>query len=100
MMFFWKKKVTFERTVKLVHDRLFQNGERLGTSILEALLVGVSKNIDYLEELENDIIQAKFAELKEHPSLATEYLSGGVSKKEKVVARINASTLIFSADGQ
>lgn len=90
------KKEIFERTVNLIKNNINTERERFGTSFLEALMVGVSDNIDFLESLESRDIQRRFDLLKLEQSLTTEYLSGGVSKREKVEARIEASKRIFS----
>ena len=90
------KKVNFTRTVELVATKILSEDERIGISILEALLAGVSHNIDILEQLSEEILKARFRELRDHPSLATDYLNDGVAKKEKVNARISASIQIFS----
>ncbi len=94
--FLENKKVTFTRTVKLVATKILSEDERIGISILEALLAGVSHNIDALEQLPEEKLKLSFRKLREHPSLATDYLNDGVAKKEKVQARISASIHIFS----
>ncbi|EPM4291359.1 DUF262 domain-containing protein [Vibrio fluvialis] len=89
------KKNIFERTVSIINNNINTERERFGTSFLEALMVGVSKNIEFLEGLPSEEIQSRFNLLKQEQSLTTEYLSGGVSKREKVEARIEASKRIF-----
>lgn len=91
------KKDIFERTSSLINKKIIQEGERLGSSTLEALLVGVAKNINHLEDLDDNEVRTRYEALKESPSLDSEYLSGGVSKKEKVEARIGDAIRIFSA---
>lgn len=93
--FLASKKNIFDRTVILIEQKIIQDDDRLGSSILEALLVGVAKNIEHLEGLTKDDIRAKYKELKNDQSLSSNYLSGGVAKKEKVEARINAAIQIL-----
>lgn len=90
------KKENFSRTVELIATKIIEPDERIGVSTLEALLAGISKNIDTLEPLPANELKDKFTLLKSHASLATEYLNGGVAKKDKVDARISASVEIFS----
>ncbi|MGI2170603.1 DUF262 domain-containing protein [Shewanella sp. MF05960] len=94
--FLQAKKDNFLRTVKLIEAKVLPGDERVGISTLEALLAGVSANIDSLELLSKEDLTSRFLRLKEHSSLATEYLNGGVAKKDKVEARISASIEIFS----
>jgi len=94
--FLKNKKEYFLRTVKLIATKVLPEDERTGISTLEALLAGVSANIDFLEQLPKRDLTERFLKLKAHPSLATEYLNGGVAKKDKVEARISASIEIFS----
>lgn len=90
------KKRIFDRTITLIDQKIFHDDDRFGSSTLEALLIGVVKNIDHLEGLENGSIREKYEELKQDESLSSSYLSGGVAKKDKVEARINAAVRIFS----
>lgn len=90
------KRINFTKTVELIDTKILDEGERIGVSILEALLAGISQNIDELEKLSEEDLKVRFRRLREHPSLATEYLNDGVAKKEKVKARISASIQIFS----
>lgn len=92
-----QKRAIFEQTINLIEQRILLDDERLGSSLLEALLVGVAKNLDYLTPMDNVILRQKFEELRNDQSLSSDFLSGGVAKKEKVEARINASIRIFGA---
>lgn len=94
--FLLSKRSIFNRTINLIEKNIFQDEDRFGSSTLEALLIGVAKNIDHLEGLENGNIREKYEELRIDESLSSSYLSGGVAKKDKVEARINASARIFS----
>lgn len=95
--FLREKSELFERTVSLINRRIVNEGDKIGTSTLEALLVGVASNIDHLEALESDGLRHRFEELKGSGSLSTDYLSGGVAKKEKVEARISESLRVFAS---
>ncbi len=92
-----QKRTIFERTVNIIEECILFEDERLGSSLLEALLVGVAKNLEHVAPMDNIILRQKFEELRSDHSLSSEFLSGGVAKKEKVEARINASIRIFGA---
>ncbi|MHA6632850.1 GmrSD restriction endonuclease domain-containing protein [Citrobacter farmeri] len=86
----------FSRTVGLVWGKILQpNPVRLGSSLMEALLYGVAKNIDALEQETSASLTRRFDELRADDSLSTAFLSGGVARKEKVDARLDAALRIF-----
>lgn len=91
------KKVTlFVRTINLIWDKILSKQQvRLGSSLLEALLYGVAKNIENLELETSEQLISKFEELRNDESLSTNFLSGGLARKEKVDARLEASERIF-----
>ncbi|WP_421268137.1 DUF262 domain-containing protein [Aeromonas veronii] len=92
-----QKRTIFKLTVNIIEGRILHEDERLGSSLLEALLVGVAKNLEHVTPMDNVILRQKFEELRSDHSLSSEFLSGGVAKKEKVEARVNASIRIFGA---
>ena len=90
------KRILFERIAKIIWEKIFEANEtRLGNSTLEALMYGVAKNVDALEGLDNDTLKKQFAELRADQSLSTSYLSGGVTKKDKIDARLDAGEKIL-----
>lgn len=92
-----QKRTIFKLTVNIIEGRILHEDERLGSSLLEALLVGVARNLEHVTPMDNVILRQKFEELRSDHSLSSEFLSGGVAKKEKVEARVNASIRIFGA---
>ncbi len=92
-----QKHRSFERTVDVV-ERIFPEGpgERFPTAIVEALFVGIMKNIDAVEDLPDKDLRACFNELKNAQPFREEGLAEGLSKKEKVFARLNEALTIFS----
>jgi len=90
------KEKLFNRTVEVINEKIIGAQEsRLLVSVLESLLYGVSKNIDYVETLSKENAMAKFTTLKQHESLSSTYLRGGIADKEKVNARLLAGLNTF-----
>jgi len=92
--FLAKKKKEFEDTADIV-SRILEPDERVGISTLEALMIGVSNNIDILKKYNSQELKNLYVKLKEHPSLSPDFLSGGVAKRDKVEARVEAAREIF-----
>ncbi len=94
--FIEQKKTIFTRAVNVLHEKILKPGEeRVSISMLEALMFGVAKNIDSVESLSEQRCYELFDQLKKVDALSTSYLSGGVAKKEKVDARMDAAFNIF-----
>jgi hypothetical protein len=62
---------------------------------MEALLVGIGKNLDALETETNATLQARFKELQTHPDFSEAALKEGLSKKPRVIARLLIASNIF-----
>ncbi|MCB2262273.1 MAG: DUF262 domain-containing protein [Candidatus Thiosymbion ectosymbiont of Robbea hypermnestra] len=91
-----EKRKLFKRVVELIWEGIFDRKEtRVGNSTLEALLYGVAKNIDELESSDKQLLRERFEKLRKNHSLSTDYLSGGVARKEKIDARLEAGRNIF-----
>ena len=72
----------FLQTVALAHDAMTSDGgsdhRRTGLSVLEAVLVGVSLNLDTLKTLPRQRLREKFAELLESEEFSDEKLKEGL----------------------
>lgn len=91
-----RKKTLFNRTVKLIMEKIFiGEPQNLSVSILEALLVGVAKNIDTLESKTHVLIISCYQALKDSPEFSVESLSEGLAAKIKVQERINRAISAF-----
>lgn len=88
----------FNRTVNALGEKVFveEPNDRIPTSVLEATLVGVAKNIDELEQLDGPAFLAKFQELQRSREFSGEEVAEGLSKKDKVSARFERAQAIFS----
>ncbi len=98
--FVQEKRDIFQRTVDCIFDSIFsgQAPAKLSVTLLEALLVGVSKNIDLVvAELPGEL-QARYQRLIADAEFADAALREGLSKKARVVARLGAAVRIFSGN--
>lgn len=92
------KEALFDRTVDIIYKKVF-NGKappKMAITVLEALLVGVSRNLDYLEAQTAQTVKALHSKLLLHEELSEEKLSEGLSGKTRVVGRLTAATQIFA----
>ena len=93
------KRETFDRVLKILGEKIFLKApaDRLPTSLLESVLVGIAVNLDRLELLPIDELQAKFATLQNSEEFVGEDVAEGLSKKDKVTRRFDRAVQIFAA---
>ncbi len=93
-----EKRTLFNRTIAIVYKDIFAGKipAKLSTSILEAVLVGVSSNLSYLEAQTQDTIQSLYGRLKDHHEFSEMRLREGLATRSRVIARMSAAKLIFS----
>lgn len=93
-----KKRNLFKRTIDVVQTKLPEHKEisTLSKTILEGLLVGVGKNIDFIEGITAKQFSELYTSLKESQEFSFESLKEGLSSKEKVVKRLDFSIDNFS----
>jgi hypothetical protein len=96
--FLEEKRTLFERTVDIVYKKLFDGKipSPMPVTVLEAFLVGVSHNLDYLEAQSPRRVKTLYEKLLSDEELSEEKLSEGLSGKTRVQARLAASRRIFS----
>lgn len=90
----------FERTVTLVYESLYDSKAPVKTSIsiLEATLVGVARNIDYLTTLSANSVKKKHNRMLNHSEFTVERLSEGLSGKQRLIGRMDATVAAFSGN--
>lgn len=95
-----EKERLFNRTIDIIYRKIFEGKipSKISVTILEALLVGVSKNLELLESESNSAIIAKYDKLSIHEEFSEQKLSEGLSGKTRVIERLDASIAIFSKD--
>ena len=96
---FLKGKMSlFNRTVDVVYKSVFEGKppRKLSTSILEALLVGISLNLKFVESQPISSIQAMYDKLLAQEEFSDKKLREGLSGKERVIGRMNTAKRVFS----
>jgi hypothetical protein len=95
-----QKKTLFIKTVKLVSRSVFEGKSslKLPVSVLEAILVGVSLNLGYLESQSNQNIQAMYKRLLSEEEFSEKLLKEGLAGKPRVIGRMSTAERIFSGN--
>lgn len=90
--------ILFEATSDLIYDQIFhkKSPQKLSITIIESLFVGVGRNLHGLADLTNNQMAEKYENLLQHPNFSEASLKEGLSKKQKLIDRLNASINIFS----
>ena len=95
--FLHSKRQLFDRTVDVLYKKLFEGKPpKLSVTVLEALLVGIALNLDFLESLPKNQLRFMYTVLVEHEEFTEEKLREGLSQKTRVINRMSASQRIFS----
>jgi hypothetical protein len=93
-----EKETIFKESISLIVEKI-SNGKalnRLSNAFVEALYFGVSKNISYLKNVDNDAVKSYYNKLNNDDNFTEKNLSEGVMKKNKVSIRLNKALQIFS----
>lgn len=92
------KKHIIERTVDLLFLKMFNSNPISGYSktFIESLMIGISKNINILENENAVSLQSRLTNLQGDENFNVDNLKEGLSQKEKVIKRIRKAIEIFS----
>ncbi len=95
-----EKRKQFQKTIDLTYSKVYNNqsAEKVSKSVIEAVLIGVSKNAGYIDGLTVQQAQALLESLRQDPLFSVESLKEGLSQKARVTARINRAIEIFSGN--
>lgn len=99
-LFLEQKKTLFTQTVDCIFHKIFlgETPPKLSVTVMEALLVGVSKNIDALINKDASVLRTRYKGLTSHAEFSEASLKEGLSKKPRVIARLNTATRIFAGN--
>lgn len=89
----------FTKTIDIILHKIADNRniEKFSKAFLEALFVGISKNLNSVENFSDLEIKSKFETLKNDVNFSYENLKEGLAQKEKVKNRMFRSIEIFSS---
>lgn len=86
------------RTLDLLLRIILDNNSlsRLSKATTEALLIGIAKNINDLEKENADLLEERYATLRNDDLFSIDSLKEGLAQKERVINRLNRAIEIFS----
>lgn len=95
-----RKRHLFERTVDCIFTKIFSREAppKLSITILEAMLVGVAKNVDQLSAVAPAVVRNRYDQLTNNEEFSEIALKEGLSKKTRVITRLNTAARIFSGN--
>jgi hypothetical protein len=98
--FLQQKRSLFQQTVDLIWDQIFSGAPpaKLSVTVEEALLVGVSKNIQILATTTAAVLRSRYKKLIDHAEFSDTALREGLSKKPRVIARLAAAIDVFAGN--
>lgn len=92
------KKELFQKTVNCLYEKVFdeKSPKKTPITVLEGLLVGIGKNIDILSSQSTSHIKNKAQKVTSHNVFSEKSLTEGLSKKPRVIERLDTAIQIFS----
>ena len=96
--FLTNKKDLFNRTIDVIYKSIFEGKppRKLSTSVLEAVLVGVSLNLKFVESKPAASIKVMYDKLLVEEEFSEKKLREGLAGKERVIGRMNTAKRVFS----
>jgi len=94
------KKEFFTKTVECVDEKIFdkRSPPKISITLMEALLIGVGKNLDSVLNMTQPEAKRRFSELQNTPHFSSEVLlREGLSKRQRVIDRLNAAIDVFAS---
>ena len=87
----------FERTTNILLNKVFEGRApaKLSVTLLEAALVGIAKNLHTLESTTSAELKKRYSELVDDKEFSDEALREGLSKRNRVIGRLDAAIHIF-----
>lgn len=94
------KRILFNNVVDYIDGEIFNLGvpPKLPNTILEALLVAVGVNFKKEKLVQPNFAKKAFETMRNHHEFSDEALKEGLSKKQRVIDRLNTAIGIFEAD--
>ena len=91
-------KSLFTRVANVLAEKIVSErpAPRMPGTVIEAVMVGVASNLEHMEMISADDARALFDVFRQDGSISDAELAEGLSKKDKVKARLDAAVEIFS----
>lgn len=98
--FIKQKRLLFDETVSCICDSIFAGGmpPKLSVTVIEAILVAVSKNIRALAGQPAQVLKTRYDKLINHPEFSEAALREGLSKRTRVIDRLTTAVNIFAGN--
>lgn len=95
-----QKRTLFRGTVDCITQKALKGAApaKLSLTVLEAVLVGVARNLETLNAATAHVVAARFQALLNHNDFSEISLKEGLSKKLRVIARLETATHIFAGN--
>lgn len=92
------KEIIFDRTISIIYGKIFEKKppKKLSLTILEALLVGVSKNLENVSLKTPGELKLLYETMLNETEFSEASLVEGLAQKRKVIDRLNKAVLVFS----
>ena len=91
---------TFLQTIELTQKAVVPDGDeshrRIPLAVLEAVLVGVSLNLDALRAISSTTLRSKYSQLLASDEFAEDKLKEGLSGRPRVLGRMSTAEHVFS----
>lgn len=99
--FLVEKEKLFEDAVDVVFKKIFDSHapDKINVSIFEATLVGVARNLEYLQSQTDNECRRRYDQLVETNPFSSERLKEGLSGKVRVAERMSTAITSFSPNG-
>lgn len=96
--FLASKKALFTGTADCIFNKVYRGKPpgKISLTIMEATLVGVGMNINSLQALNANEVEARYKKMVSQKEFSEASLTEGLSKKQKVIDRLDKSIGIFS----
>jgi hypothetical protein len=85
----------FESAIDIIYDINLDNKFKHGKTVLECVLIGIARNINRLKDRNRTNIKELYDSLLSSAPLSKEVLQDGLSRKDKVIERLNISVKTF-----
>lgn len=92
------KKALLERAISVIYEKAL-GGEplpRLSKATVEAIFVGVIRNLEKVEAQSDREVRKKYKDLRKHPSFSIDSLKEGLAAPDRVKDRLGVAVQIFS----